>query len=345
MRRQLTLLLVPIALLAAAAGCGGSSGGSSGPVPSDAVAVVGDQTITKAQFDDLIDQYKSGAEARKQSFPKQGTAQYEQLKQQTTNYLVQRSEFEQKADDMDISVTDKQVDDRLDQKIKQLFDGSDKKYQAQLKKQGLTDEQVKDSIRFELLSEKLYKDVTKGTTVSDEDVRKYYDKNKAKYETGESRDLLHILVACGSSSPATSGSKSRTCGDAKALADKLYTQLKGGANFGALAKKYSDDPVSAAQGGKYTAVRGQSVLEPDAFTLDKGAISKPIKSQYGYHIIQPVSSIHPKHSTPFSQAKETIRQTLLQQKKTEVSSDWVKDLQKEFDVRYQVGYAPQNTQQ
>jgi parvulin-like peptidyl-prolyl isomerase len=347
MRRHFTwLLLVPIALLAlAASACGGSD--ASGDVPSDAVAVVGADTITKTEFNQLMDQAKRSYDQRKQKFPAAGSPEYEQLKSQAVNYLVQQSEYEQKASDLDITISDEQVDKRLKELKKQYFGGSEEKYKKQLQQQGLTEEQVRTQLHNQLLQESIFKDITGDVKVSDEDVRKYYNDNQAQYQTGESRDVRHILLSCGNSS-ATSTSKEKPvdCNTAKAEANKLYDQLQDGADFATLAKKYSDDPGSKAQGGKLTVQRGQTVAAFDqtAFLLGKGTISRPVKTQYGYHIIEPLSAIRDKKTTPYSQVKEAIRQQLLTTKKNEFMADWVKDLKKEFNVSYQVGYKPQAQQ-
>jgi parvulin-like peptidyl-prolyl isomerase len=346
MSRHLTwLLLVPLALLAlAASACGGSSTPS---LSGDAVAVVGNDTITKDDFNQLMDQAERSYKQRGQKFPKPGSTQYEQLKSQAVNYLVQQSEYEQKAKDLDVSVSDDQVDQKLTDLKKQYFNGDEAKYQKQLKAQGLTEDQVRQQLRGQLLQEEIFKKVTADVKVSDADVKKYYDDNKTQYQTGESRDVRHILIACGSSSSTTSGQKARSCTDAKAQADKLYGELQNGADFATLAKKYSDDPGSKAMGGKLTIQRGQTVAPFDqtAFLLGKGKISRPVKTQYGYHIIEPISDIRQKKTTPFDQVKEAIRQQLLNQKKNEFMSSWVKDLAKDFKISYQVGYKPQTTQQ
>ena len=345
MRTHLSLLLlVPIAVLAlAAAGCGG--GDDSGTVPTDAVAIVGDQTITKAQFETLMDQAERGYKQQKRPFPKQGTPEYEQLKQQAVQVLVQRSQFDQKAGDLDITITDDQVDARLQQIIKETFDGSESKYQQQLKEQGLTEDQIREDIEAQLLSEAIFKDVTADAKVTDEQVRQYYDQNRAQYEVGESRDIRHILIACGSSA-ATTGSKPKSCDDAKAEAQDLYDQLQNGADFATLAKQNSDDPGSASKGGKLTITRGQTVAAFDqtAFLLGKGKISAPLKTEFGYHIIEPLSDVREKKTTPYAQVKESIRQQLLQQEKNKVMNTWLEDTKEEFNIRYQVGYAPQATQ-
>ena len=110
-------------------------------------------------------------------------------------------------------------------------------------------------------------------TVGDDDIEEYYEKNKAQYSQPESRDVRHILVKT------------------KAQADDLYTQLENGANFAALAKKFSEDTGSKANGGKLTISKGQTVAPFDqtAFLLKKNDISKPVKTEFGYHIIQPLS--------------------------------------------------------
>src|SRR5436190_8183339 len=90
--RYLISTLVLAALVAVLAGCGGGGSGS-GDVPSDAVAKVGDQTITQEQFNQLLDQAKRSYESQKRPFPKPGTPEYQTLKNQAVAYLVQRAEF------------------------------------------------------------------------------------------------------------------------------------------------------------------------------------------------------------------------------------------------------------
>jgi foldase protein PrsA len=324
------LRLSPVALLLVvalfAAGCGG---GSKKSVPSDSVARVGDDTITKSQFNDLLAGAKRTYKARKTAFPKPGTTQYKQLQDQAMQYLVQQSELEQKAKDLGITVTDKDVDARLKQIKKQYFGGKESEYQKQLKAQGLTEPQLRLDLHAQILSEKLYKKVTSGVTVTDAAITSYYNANKSQYGTAESRDVRHILV------------------NNKKLADQLESQLKGGASFASLAKKYSKDPGSAKQGGKLTITKGQTVPEFDkeAFALKTNEISPPVHTQYGWHIIQALSAVKPAKTTPLSSVKEQIKQQLLQTKKTDKMTKWLDDLKKNFakSISYQAGYAPEST--
>ena len=323
------LKLIPLLALVAVltAGCGGSSGPKS--VPGDAVAVVGGESISKSQFDQLLGQARKTFKAQKRPFPKAGSAQYKALQDQALSFLVQRAEFDQKAADLGVKVSDSQVDARLKQIKKQYFGGSEKRYQAQLKQQGLTEQQVREDIRAQLVSEGIFNKVTKDATVSDKDVAAYYLAHKAQYGQPSSRQVRHILVKT------------------KSQADSLYAQLVAAheSNFAALAKKFSKDPGSAAQGGKLTVSKGQTVPPFDkvAFSLKTGELSKPVHTQYGWHIIQALTAVKPAKQTPLKDVQASIKQQLLQQKRNDAMTKWVNATKKDFcsgKLNYQLGYKP-----
>ena len=87
------------------------------------------------------------------------------------------------------------------------------------------------------------------------------------------------------------------------------------------------DPASKDNGGKLTVVEGQTVapFNQTAFTSARHVLSRPVKTQYGYHIIEPLSKIKPKTVQPLAKVKEQIRQELLQTEKNEAMTEWVKD--------------------
>ena len=324
-----SLRFSPVALLLilvlVAAGCGGGAK----TVPTSAVARVGNATITKDQFNFLIAGAQRTYTARKTAFPKPGTTQYKALEDQAMQYLVQQSELEQKAKDLKVTVTDKDVAARLKQIKTQYFKGSDASYRKQLKAQGLTEPQLKLDLHAQILSEKLYNAVTGKLKVTDAEITTYYNTNKSQYGSAASRDVRHILV------------------NNKKLADTIETQLKNGGNFGALAKKYSKDPGSAKTGGKLTITKGQTVPEFDkvAFALKTNQISPPVHTQYGWHIIQALSAVKPAKTTPLSSVKAQISQQLLQSKRTAAMTKWLDDVKKGFakQISFQAGYAPEST--
>jgi parvulin-like peptidyl-prolyl isomerase len=342
--RRIIGVLSGVILVAAVSACGG---GGPRDVPSDAVAVVGDRSISKADWDALIEQTKENYRATKHPFPKAGSAELASLRSNATQFLVSASEYEQEAAKLGVKVTDEDVQKRLDQ-IKQQFYASqspggktpskeaiEKRYQKALKDQGFTDEEVRKGIKITLYRERVQQKVTADITVSDSDIKSYYDKHKQQYETPEqppSRDVRHILVK------------------KKSRADKLYAQLKSNPKlFPKLAKKYSIDTSSAQAGGTLPggAVKGRLVkpFERVAFALKVHEISKPVRSQFGWHIIQamgPVRPAQPAKPTPLSQVKEAIRQTLLQDKRNEASQKWEKKMVDHYckTIAYAAGYAP-----
>jgi parvulin-like peptidyl-prolyl isomerase len=317
---RLALLLCALVAVGLA-GCGGDE-----EVPADAVAVVDGQQIARSDYEALLSQAKKSYKNQKREFPAAGSQEFQTLRNQAVQFLVQREQFEQEASDMDVDVTDKQIDARLEQIQKQYFGGDKKKYEKQLKEQGLSEKQVRNDIRAQIISEKIFEQVTKDVKVTDADIATYYKKNKAQYSQPESRDVRHILVKT------------------KKQADELYAQLQGGADFAALAKKYSEDTGSKANGGKLTISQGQTVAPFDkvAFQLKKNEISKPVKTEFGYHIIQPLSDEKAAKVTPLKDVKDSIRQQLGQTKKNEAMTKWVDELKKDYKdkVSYAAGFSP-----
>jgi parvulin-like peptidyl-prolyl isomerase len=321
-KRYLILAAMSLLLLVAA-GCGG---GDDGSVPADAVAEVDGEPIAKADFEGVLNQARQSYKNQKRDFPKAGSQEYQTLKNQAVQFLVQRRQFEQAAEEMGIEVTDQQVEDRLEQIKKQYFGGDQKKYEKQLKEQGLSDRQVRADIRSQLVSEKISAEVTKGVKVTDKEIGAYYKKNEQQYEQPQSRDVRHILVKT------------------KKQADDLHAQLEGGADFAALAKKHSTDTASKASGGKLTITRGQTVaaFDKQAFALKKDEISGPVKTEFGFHLIQALSAVKPATTTPLKDVKEAIRGQLLQEKKNKAMTKWVDELKADYEdkVSYAVGYSP-----
>ena len=306
----------------ALAGCGGGSD----KVPADAVAVVDGTEIKRSDYDQIVAQAKKSYKNQKREFPKAGSQEFQTLKNQVVQFLVQREQFEQQAKALDVEITEKQVDARLAQIQKQYFGGDRKKFEKQLKDQGLTEAQVRKDIRSQIVSEKIFAEVTGKVKVTDKQVEDYYAKNKSQYSQPESREVRHILVKT------------------RAKADDVYNQLKGGGDFTALAKKYSEDTGSKANGGKLTISKGQTVAPFDqtAFLLKTNEISKPVKTEFGFHIIQPLGEVKPAKVTPLKEVQDSIRQQLAQTKKNEAMTKWVEDLKKDYEdkISYAVGFTP-----
>jgi parvulin-like peptidyl-prolyl isomerase len=330
---RLRLLALPALALAIAlaAGCGGGGGGgsttsSAEEVPADAVAMVAGTPILRSDYERLFNQAEAAYADQGNEFPKAGTPEYAQLQKQTVDYLIQQAEFSKEAEVLGIQVSSGDVEKRLGELKDQFFDGDDAKYQEEIAKQGYTDADVHDQIRAQLVSERIFDNVTKGATVTDAEVQTYYDENKDQFTTPESREVAHILV------------------DTKKLADDIYQQLQDGADFAALAKEHSTDTASAQDGGKLTDERGSFVpeFEEVAFALETGEVGKPVESQFGWHVIKALADTQPETTTPFAEAKQSIEDQLLQDKRNKLMEDWVAQIRQKYasQIAYAVGFEP-----
>ena len=190
-----------------------------------------------------------------------------------------------------------------------------------------------------MLYQKLYEEVTKDAKVTDQDVLAYYTQNQSQYGSPESRDVRHILIARKSSDGKTVDFEA-----SKARAEEIYAELEAGGDFKSLAKANSDDPGSKDSGGELTITRGQTVPEFDkvSFELKEGEVSKPVKTTYGYHVIEALSPVRPAKVTPLAKVRASIRTTLLQSQRNEAMSAWAEDLRKKYEgkVSYAAGYEP-----
>lgn len=322
--------LFPIALVAVLlAGCGG---GGSASLSKDDVAVVGKVHVTKPQYEALIAQAQRSFKQQNRPFPKQGTTDYETVKGQAITLLVQQAEREAKANSMGIKISSSDVDKRLKQIVKQYFHNKQSEYQAQLKKQKLTDVQVRNDIRSQLISEAVFNKVTSSATVSSGEIHDYYVTHPQLYSQPQSRDVRYILVK------------------KKADADSIYAQVKTGGDkaWCTLAKKYAKD-ASGQNCGKATFTKGQTVAAFDnvAFSQPTKVVHKPIydPTQYkSWFVIEPLSTVKPRQSTPEKQVATSIKQQLIQTKKNQAMTDWVASTTKGFcsgsQIKYQVGFKP-----
>lgn len=139
----------------------------------------------------------------------------------------------------------------------------------------------------QFLANQLYQELSSQTKLDDAALKAYYDAHKSDFEEATAR---HILIRYkGSAVPLRKGEQDLSQDEALAKAKDLRAKLVGGADFATLAKAESDDTGSGAKGGDLGSfTHGRMVKEFDeaAFTLPVGEISQPVKTQFGYHIIQ-----------------------------------------------------------
>ncbi len=316
------LVLVVPALLTAC-------GADEVKVPAGAIAAVGSGVVTQEQFDQIWKQAEAQYKSQEGSppFPEAGTAQYNQLKASIVNYLVQNQIIKDKASELKVTVTDKQFQDRMKQIITQV--GGQKKLDKLLKEQSVTQAQLEDQLKAQMLQDAVQQKVYADITVSQADIEKYFNDpaNKAQFNVPDSVDARHILVKT------------------KAEAEKVRALLEADnsdANWKKLAKQYSTDTGSKNNGGSLgNFPKGRMVkpFEDVAFGLKVDEISQPVKTQFGYHVIE-VTKKTPASKQTLDQAKATIEQQLKYQKQSTAWEDWLKKAMAAAGVAYAAGFDP-----
>ncbi len=343
MKKRLLLLalgafFVPASIVA---GCGG--------VPGNAVATVDGTSIEKASFDHwLTVASRSGGQAaaaapkppsftecvkqKRKTTPvpakgqpkvtdaalkKQCKQEYGALRDQVMQLLVSFQWIEGEAKEQNIKVSDKEIQTTFDKQKKQAFPKA-ADFTKFLKDSGQTEKDILKRVRLDTLSNKIREKVTKGKDkVSDAEISTYYNKNKARFAQPERRDLRIVL----------------TKGAAKAAQAKKAIQ--GGQAFAKVAKKFSIDQASKAQGGKLPAVaKGQQekALDTAIFKAKKGQLTGPVKTQFGYYVFE-VTKVTAASQQTLAQAKATIKQTLASQNQQKALDKFVKSFRKRWKAK------------
>ena len=147
--------------------------------------------------------------------------------------------------------------------------------------------------------------------VTQAELQAYYNAHQADFHVDQQVKVRHILIS------APQGSDAKADAAAKAKAEDILNKLHNGADFATLAKQYSDDPGSKAQGGElgYVKANGQMVkpFQDAAMALKPGQISGLVKTSFGYHIIQ-AEARDEAHQKPLSEVADQIRPILEKQK-------------------------------
>jgi foldase protein PrsA len=335
MKTRLPFLLLSLVLVALLAACGG--GGGTGQVPASAIAQVGSTSIAKTSFTGLMTVACARYKAQGQPCPKVGTPTYSSLRDSAVTFLVQQEELTQEANKLGVKVTQQDIDKQVQQITKTYYKGSKQKLQQALKKDDITLAQLEQyELRPNLLGQNLQNKVTSSVNISNAAALAYYKQNKSSFTTPKTREVRHILV------------------NSKSLAETLYTKLQNGGSFAALAKQYSKDTGSAAHGGKLCVAHGgtsgacQRTVAPfdkAAFSLKTDEISQPVKSVYGWHIIEPLGAVKPAHVQTFAEVKSQIQANLASQQKQTAWQAYLAKMAKDFKgkVAYQTGYTPATT--
>jgi peptidyl-prolyl cis-trans isomerase SurA len=240
------------------------------------VAIVGSNPILKSEI-----------ETQAMEMQAQGQTSEGDIKCEILESLLEQKLLLAEADlDTNIVVTDNQINQNLDRRMKYFIEniGSEKDVEKYFNKPiNQLKSEMSELIREQLKTEDMKRNITKNVTTTPSEVRNYFRQlPKDKIPTiGSQIEYAQITVL-----PIITEQEDL---EVKSRLREFKRRVEAGENFATLAVLYSEDPSSARNGGEMDYV-GRAQLDPafatEAFNLKVGAVSKVVRSEFGYHIIQ-----------------------------------------------------------
>jgi peptidyl-prolyl cis-trans isomerase SurA len=244
--------------------------------------------------------------------------------------LIDQDLMVQKAKDNDINV-DTDVVKRLDEMRRSMHLETQADLQAAVEKQGLLWEDFEDNIRRNLLmSELIGREVGSRIIISREDARKYYDTHRDEFNFPQGVQLADVLVS----------SKDRSPEEAQKRAEQALAELKGGAKWGDIVQKYSDDTQTAENGGDLGFFK-KGTLAPELSAaiekVDVGDTTNVLKTQYGYMILEVVQR-RQQGVAAFEDVEQKADEILYNQKMQPALREYLNTLRKESYITIAPGF-------
>lgn len=225
--------------------------------------------------------------------------------------LILEKLVQQEADAASVKFAEQDITDEID--IIKLDFPSDDEFNNVLTQNNLTMEDLREDMRLSALIRKV---LESKTTVTDEDVKAYFDANLARFgEHDEQVRASHIIV------------------DTKEEAEAILVELKSGADFAETAQAKSGDGA-APQGGDLGFFAKEGMVEPFAnvaFAMEVGALSDVVQTEFGYHIIKK-TDYREAAKADFDENKDLIRTKLIADEVRTLSSAWITDIREKATI-------------
>jgi peptidyl-prolyl cis-trans isomerase SurA len=322
-RRAATAALTLTAALLAAAGT------AQARVVEKIAAVVGENVILASEVEEKAAPLL--AEVSRIPDPGKRSARASALRREVLERLIDDELILQQATDLKLSITSEQVDASIEE-IKRQNNIDDDQLRQALKSQGMSMAAYRADLKRQLLRFRVLNiAVGSRVTISDEDVKAYYDRHMKSGENVQVR-ASHIFVAI------PEGADTAAVAEKQAQAVKILERAKAGEDFAKLARELSDDPATRAEGGDL-GYFGRDMLpkaiEEMVFAMKPGDIRGPVRADRGFHVIKLVDR-KSKDAKPLDEVKDDIRMQLRQKEMERQTKTYLAELRKKtlVDIRY-----------
>ncbi len=189
---------------------------------------------------------------------------------------------------------------------------------------------IPEKVKVDYILMKPEEFIDKADEVSEETLEAYYQEHLAYFRVSEKRKSSHILIELASSASEEDEKK------AKEKIEEIEKKLNEGADFAALAKKYSEDSFSAEKGGDlgfFTYSQLVPSFSEALFSLkEEGEVSEIVRSPFGYHLIK-LTGIEESHIRPFQEMKEQVRQMWIEEESENLAKKEIDDIRKKIEEK------------
>jgi peptidyl-prolyl cis-trans isomerase SurA len=262
--RSLFFLILAAGLLSWISGCRGSGSGK------DVMAKVNGYKVLRSEVDKTYNTQVAGS-------PQKPTpTEEEALRLNILNQIIYRQLLLQKAEKLGVVATDDEVETKFNQSKTPY---TKEEFQKQLKDSGFNSEDdYKLDLRRNLTVEKLLnKEIASRVTISDTEMKTYYEQNKAEFNLIEPRYRLATIFVSNqpTGEPGRSTDRALLDAQAKRKIQMIHNRLDSGEDFNDLAQKYSEDPDTARSGGAVQPIPESQIKNLDAATRDAVLKLKP----------------------------------------------------------------------
>lgn len=284
------------------------------------VAKVNSEIITLSS---VQDRFKVISQRVKSSSDNGLAIQTNQLMENALNSIIEDRLKVQEAKKKGYKVENESINKAFDEIIKNN-NLSEEQFIIMLEKEGRSVDAYKNSISDQILASQIVRArMGKSFSVSNRQIKKYYNKHIKDYWMAPKVKVRHILFILEKKAPKLEIELK------KSMAQKVLQRIKSGEKFSDLARKYSED-VSAHSGGDVGVVEKDSMVkefEKVAFQLKVGEVSDIIVTEYGLHIIK-CDAIYPSYTTPLKSVVEDIKISLRIKNQQKDYNKWINELKK-----------------
>ena len=290
---------------------------------TDKAAVVNGTVISQVELDS---QMKIVVDRLRASGRLPDVSQLDQIRSQVLENLIARELLYQECQKKGIKISEEEVNKQLIT-LKGQFP-NETEFNNALTRMNLTETSIKEKLARDLALKKLIEDeVAPQVTVSDSDIRAFYENNPEAFKQPERVKASHILIKVD---PQADPSQKA---EAQKKIDLVQAKLQKGEDFGALAKEYSEGPSGPKGGDLGYFTRGQMVkpFEDAAFAMKSGEVSGMVETRFGYHLIK-VTDKTPEGTMPYDDVKERLGEFLKQKKIQEEVNVYVKRLEEKAKI-------------